>query len=142
MKNYKIKKGDRFHCIKDFVMENDETAFVKGYVYVSDINGCLTNNLGDTTHEMENLEDFSEHFKPLPSEDKNIDKVTVDNLGKALKAVGINMSDELIDNIIDLVELIEEKGDETTLKDLSDLQAIWAEEKDTKQMSDYKWPIY
>jgi hypothetical protein len=31
----------------------------------------------------------------------------------------------LIDKIIDLVELIEEKGDEVNIKDISQLQAEW-----------------
>lgn len=54
-----------------------------------------------------------------------IDKVTVNNLSAALRVCGISLKDELIDKIIDLVELIEDKGDQTSLKDLCDLQVEW-----------------
>jgi hypothetical protein len=56
---------------------------------------------------------------------KPIDKVTTTNLGLALRMCGIQFNIELIDKIIDLVELIEEKGDKTTIKDICSLQAEW-----------------
>jgi len=54
-----------------------------------------------------------------------IDKVTVQNLDVALRMVGIDLNNNLIDKIIDLVELIEEKGDNTTMKDVFKLQEDW-----------------
>jgi len=54
-----------------------------------------------------------------------IDKVTVTNLDIALRMCQIQLSRELIDRIIDLVELIEDKGDDTTIKDICALQAEW-----------------
>lgn len=57
--------------------------------------------------------------------DKSIDKVTVTNLDLALRMVGITFDHKTIDKIIDLVELIEEKGDEVSIKDICELQASW-----------------
>lgn len=54
---------------------------------------------------------------------RSIDKVTVTNLDIALRLFGIQLHKDIIDTVIDLVELIEEKGDETDLKDLSKLYA-------------------
>lgn len=58
-----------------------------------------------------------------------IDKVTVTNLDIALRMCNIGLSRELIDKIIDLVELIEDKGDDTTIKDICKLQAEWVKFK-------------
>jgi len=59
------------------------------------------------------------------SKDKSIDKVTTTNLDLALRICNIELDITLIDKIIDLVELIEEKGDEVSIKDISQLQAEW-----------------
>jgi len=56
---------------------------------------------------------------------RRIDKVTTDRLDMALRMVGIQLNIELVDIIIDLVELIEDKGGNTSLKDVSKLQAEW-----------------
>lgn len=54
---------------------------------------------------------------------RSIDKVTVTNLDIALRLFGIQLHKDIIDTVIDLVELIEYKGDETDLRDLAKLQA-------------------
>lgn len=59
------------------------------------------------------------------SDKKSIDKVTVTNLDLALRMVGITFDHKTIDKIIDLVELIEEKGDEASIKDICELQSSW-----------------
>ena len=56
---------------------------------------------------------------------KSIDNVTVDNLSFALQGVGIELDIETIDNIIDLVELIERKGNCTTIDDVLELKKQW-----------------
>jgi hypothetical protein len=56
---------------------------------------------------------------------RRIDKVTTDRLDIALRMVGIQLNIELVDRIIDIVELIEDKGGNTSLKDVSKLQAEW-----------------
>jgi hypothetical protein len=55
-----------------------------------------------------------------------IDKVTTTNLDLALRMVGISFDLNTIDKIIDLVELIESKGDDTSMKDVIDLQGEWS----------------
>ena len=54
-----------------------------------------------------------------------IDRVTVTNLGMALRMVDIQLSNSIIDKVIDLVELIENKGDNTTIEDIVSLQQTW-----------------
>jgi hypothetical protein len=61
------------------------------------------------------------------SQTKQIDKVTVTNLDLALRMVGIAFDKKLIDKIIDLVELLEEKGDYVSIKDICELQKEWVE---------------
>lgn len=56
---------------------------------------------------------------------KPIDKVTTTNLDIACRMSGISISVNTLDKIIDLVELIEDKGDDVTIKDISKLQAEW-----------------
>lgn len=54
-----------------------------------------------------------------------IDKVTVTNLDLALRMCNIHINAEVLDMIIDLVELIEEKGDDVTISDICKQQEIW-----------------
>lgn len=61
----------------------------------------------------------------IPSAPSLIDKVTIKNLDIALRMVGIKLDNRLIDKIIDLVELIENKGDNASIKDVIDLQEEW-----------------
>ena len=51
--------------------------------------------------------------------------MTVTNLDVALRMVGISIDKETIDKIIDIVELLETKGDDTSIKDICELQAEW-----------------
>jgi uncharacterized protein YnzC (UPF0291/DUF896 family) len=54
-----------------------------------------------------------------------IDLVTVKNLDMALRMCKIEISETILDKVIDLVELIENKGDDVTIKDICELQAEW-----------------
>ncbi|MCE5225883.1 MAG: hypothetical protein LLG05_08470 [Porphyromonadaceae bacterium] len=54
-----------------------------------------------------------------------IDKVTIDYLDIALRMVGISLDLKLIDQIIDLVELIEEKGGDVSISDITELKSHW-----------------
>lgn len=49
---------------------------------------------------------------------KAIDKVTVENLSAILKMIDINLDFKTVDKIIDVVELIEDKGDDIKLEDI------------------------
>ena len=54
-----------------------------------------------------------------------IDKATTDNLDIALRMCQIQIDKSILDRIIDLVELIEEKGDQTSIDDVVKLQTEW-----------------
>jgi hypothetical protein len=61
----------------------------------------------------------------MKAAEKPIDRVTVENLDIALRMCSIEINKKLLDKIIDLVKLIEEKGDEATIQDICKLQSGW-----------------
>lgn len=67
-----------------------------------------------------------EYRKIKAIEELPIDKVTTKNLDIALRMVGIQLDVNIIDKVIDLVELIENKGDDVTIKDIVSLQQTWS----------------
>lgn len=58
---------------------------------------------------------------------KSIDNVTVTNLDLALRMCGIQIDKSILDRVIDVVEMLEEKGDYTTISDVANLQVEWSE---------------
>jgi len=73
------------------------------------------------------MEGYARSVASTPTQDGTapIDKVTIQNLGVALRMVGITFDDNTIDQIIDLVELIETKGDDVSIRDIGKLQNEW-----------------
>ena len=65
-------------------------------------------------------------------EKRPIDNVTVDNLDIALRMCQIQIDKSILDRIVDLVELIEEKSDETSIADVCKLQEEWKKRKNKK----------
>jgi len=61
--NYKIQKGDKFKCIKTFKMECGEVAYTKGKEYISEVKGSIKDNQNFIRHEMNDVDNFFEHFK-------------------------------------------------------------------------------
>lgn len=60
----KIKRGDTFRCIKDVISEDSSTRYKKGKIYISDIDGCITNEKGDTWESWFTYRpEFSLHFE-------------------------------------------------------------------------------
>lgn len=57
-----IRKGDRFLCKKDYVMEDDSIAYVRGKVYLAESDRYLTDESGSDLHRMNDETDFYEHF--------------------------------------------------------------------------------
>ena len=47
-----IKKGDKFKCIKDVIMDNDpnDIAYTEGKIYISERDKCITDNQGEINH--------------------------------------------------------------------------------------------
>lgn len=66
-----INKGDKFLCIKDFIMNDGRVAFEKGVIYTSERNTCLTNSWGEKNHHMNECDQFSDHFK-IPISDSKV----------------------------------------------------------------------
>ena len=71
---YKIKKGDRFLCLEDYVMDDERIAYSKGKIYKSDLDGRITDNEFDVHHEMECQNDFFEYFELVVSDLKLVNK--------------------------------------------------------------------
>lgn len=57
--------------------------------------------------------------------ENKINKVTTTNLDIALRMCGIEINKAILDKTIDLVELIEEKGDDVSISNICKLQAAW-----------------
>lgn len=66
--NYKIKKGDSFLCLEDYVMDDERIAYSKGKIYKSDLDDRITDNEFDVHHEMECQNDFFEYFELVVSD--------------------------------------------------------------------------
>lgn len=61
-----IKKGDKFLCIKDVIMDfTGEVTYNEGNVYTSEEDGCITNNKGNINHSWEESLITGHYFKPL-----------------------------------------------------------------------------
>ena len=46
-----IKEGDKFKCVKDVIMnDSGETAYIKGHVYMSEQDECITDEQGFVSH--------------------------------------------------------------------------------------------
>lgn len=65
---YKIKKGDRFLCLENYVMDDDRVVYTKGLVYLSELDNRITDDEFDVMHEMNGQEDFFEYFKLVVSD--------------------------------------------------------------------------
>ena len=61
----KIKKGDEFLCTEDFKMNDGSIAFIKGKIYKSEFDDCLTDSWGINDHYMNTCDIFSDHFKSI-----------------------------------------------------------------------------
>ena len=62
-----IKKGQRYLCLKDYVMDNGSLAYKCGEAYEASGKNTLP-SLFDNTHTMFRDEDFNEHFKRIKYE--------------------------------------------------------------------------
>lgn len=67
------------------------------------------------------MKDFKEGVNKME------EKLNITNLDIALRMCSIQIDKHVLARVIDIVKLIEEKGDETSLKDTCKLQAKWEE---------------
>ena len=58
-----IIKGDCFLCLEDYIMDDERIAYTKGKEYISEKDGCITDNDKDVSHEMYMEGDFFVYFK-------------------------------------------------------------------------------
>jgi hypothetical protein len=56
-----------------------------------------------------------------------IDKVTVGLLDTALRLVDIEIHEEILSRVLDVVKLLEKKGNRAHVEDMTKLQALWRE---------------
>ena len=54
-----IKKGDKFKCIRDVIMNDDpeEIAYTSDKIYISEVDECITDNQGLVYHHWNSKED-------------------------------------------------------------------------------------
>lgn len=62
-----VLKGDEFLCIKDVMMDNDseDIAYFQGETYLSENDGCITDENGDKSHWWIKEEDINCHFRKI-----------------------------------------------------------------------------
>lgn len=71
MKKHNVRKNDKFLCINDVVMEDDDgvvcgIAYRKGRVYKSENDKCITDDDGDYLHKWEDCADcWKNYFKKI-----------------------------------------------------------------------------
>lgn len=59
----KIEVGDSFVCKKKVKMKGSGTVeYSKGFIYVSERPGCITNNSGEGSHQWGGVKIFNKHF--------------------------------------------------------------------------------
>lgn len=60
-----IKVGDKFLCIKSVIDNEERMPYKIGEIYTSEIDGCITNEMGYKDHKWENVLYFNEYFKRI-----------------------------------------------------------------------------
>jgi len=71
----------------------------------------------------EALERLSKQYEYEP--DKPIDYVTIQRLDVSLRLIGVKIESPVLDKIIDLVELLEDKKGNPTLEEITELETDW-----------------
>lgn len=68
-----IKKGDKFECIKDVMMDNNpkDIAYTSGKIYISELDGSITDDQNKVNHYWSN-EESEQYFIKLPKNKKEM----------------------------------------------------------------------
>ena len=81
-KNYLIKKGDTYKCIKTVNMSSDRRIeYVAGKIYTSEQDGCLTDESGIIEHYWLEEDSFEKHFIPYTENTNNVNHPSHYNKG-------------------------------------------------------------
>lgn len=60
-----IHKGDKFLCRKDYLTENNIVAYMKGRVYLSELDDCITSENGSVRQQMNEKTNFYQFFAKI-----------------------------------------------------------------------------
>lgn len=63
--NNDIKVGDKFLCIKSVIDNEERMPYKIGEIYTSEIDGCITNEMGYKDHKWQDVPYFKEYFKRI-----------------------------------------------------------------------------
>ena len=65
----KIKKGDSFVCISKVIMNNErkDISYKKGFIYLSEIDGCITNDTLNVNHSWPKGTEVNRYFVKIKS---------------------------------------------------------------------------
>jgi hypothetical protein len=68
-----IKKGDKFECIKDVIIDNNpkDIAYTSGKIYISELDECITDDQNKVNHYWSN-EESEQYFIKLPKNKKEM----------------------------------------------------------------------
>lgn len=68
-----IKKGDKFECIKDVIMDNNpkDIAYTSGKIYISELDEYITDDQNKVNHYWSN-EESEQYFIKLPKSKKEM----------------------------------------------------------------------
>lgn len=91
-----IKKGQRFLCIKDYVMSSGGLGYKSGQIYESPQDGCLSSILS-SFHKMERDSYFNECFE------KQKKKKPVNLGGNGIYIQNIPVTYEVVDTVVESV---------------------------------------
>ena len=86
-----IEKGDRFKCIKTVIMDNNpnDIAYRKGKFYVSDYDGCITDESGCTNHYWDHNSLWKEYFERLSNNPSKFVNTDLEQ-AKSLQSIAFN----------------------------------------------------
>lgn len=63
--NNDIKVGDKFLCLKSVINNEEQMPYKIGEIYTSELDGCITNEMGYKDHKWQDVPYFKEYFKRI-----------------------------------------------------------------------------
>lgn len=93
-----IKKGQRFLCLKDYIMDDGTLAYKCGQIYEASNKNTLP-SIFDSTHWIDRSDDFDEHFE----KQKKKKPVTLGGNGIYLQNIPVIFETVKVDSIVESV---------------------------------------
>lgn len=63
--NNDIKVDDKFLCLKSVINNEEQMPYKIGEIYTSELDGCITNEMGYKDHKWQDVPYFKEYFKRI-----------------------------------------------------------------------------